>query len=140
MFGYGKRNQAKKPMLNSGETGLLYYRVGKDGVMTNFQAWLRGWKEHKITEYDVSFQEGLREYKREAYDLNQALNHLEYQPLVTISKDFWVPSARQLAELEGENNTMRRGYVERRMMAEWAEKQALRNAEIQAQNDAIKKQ
>jgi hypothetical protein len=57
MFGYGKKSQqqAKKA---SGET-LLYYKVGKEGIVTNYQSWLRGWREHKITEFDVIFQEGL---------------------------------------------------------------------------------
>jgi hypothetical protein len=95
MFRYGKKNQAKKQGLPSNnEMGLLYYKVGKDGVVTNFQAWLRGWKEHKICENDVSFQEGLRQYKRTKYDLDKELRHLEYQPLVMISEDFWVPTAR----------------------------------------------
>jgi hypothetical protein len=89
MSGYGKKNQAKKlgsPSTN--KTGLLYYKVGKDGALMNFQAWLRGWKEHKITEYDVFFKEGLREYKREPYDMATALQNLEYQLLLTISKAF----------------------------------------------------
>jgi hypothetical protein len=89
MFGYGKKNQARKQNSSShNETGLLYYKVGKDGAVTNFQAWLSGWKEHKITEYDVFFLEGLREYKREQYDVMAEVKKLEYKPLVTISKDF----------------------------------------------------
>ena len=59
MFGYGKKNRGKQPGLSqNSETGLLYYKVGNDRVVTNYQSWLRGWKEHKITEYDVCFQEG----------------------------------------------------------------------------------
>jgi hypothetical protein len=63
MFGYGKKHQlvAKK---TANETNLLYYKVGKEGVVTNYQAWLQGWREHKITEFDVFFQESLRELKR----------------------------------------------------------------------------
>ncbi len=91
-------------------------------------------------ENDVSFQECRRQYKREEYNLAQELSGLEYQLLVTISKDFGVPTARQLTELEAEDNTTRRGYIEQRMMAEWAKQQAIANAEIQARNDAIKKQ
>jgi hypothetical protein len=141
MFGYGKKNQAKKlASPSNNETGLLYYKVGKDGAVTNFQAWLRGWKENKITEYDVFFQVGLREYKREPYDVAMALQNLEYQLLLTMSKDFWVPTARQIAELDAETNATRKGYMERRMMTEWAETQAARSAEIQARNDSIKKE
>jgi hypothetical protein len=142
MFGYGKKNKAAKKPDSSGcnEMGLLYYKVGKDGAITNFLAWLRGWKEHKITEYDVFFQEGLREYKREPYDMTATLQNLQYQLLLTISKEFWVPSARQIMELDAETNATRKGYLERRMMAEWAETQATRNMEIQASNDAVKKQ
>jgi hypothetical protein len=114
--------------------------VGRDGVITNFQAWLRGWKDHKIMEYDVTFQECLREYKRNEYDLDKELSKLEYQPLLTISKDFWVPTTQEIVELEAETNSVRRGYLARRMMATWATRQAGRNAEIQASNDSIKKQ
>jgi hypothetical protein len=40
MFGYGKNNKQKKlTQSNASETNLLYYKVGKDGVVTNFQAW-----------------------------------------------------------------------------------------------------
>jgi hypothetical protein len=63
MFGYGKKSQQQAKRA-SGETSLLYYKVGKEGVVTNYQSWLRGWREHKITEFDVIFQEGLRELKR----------------------------------------------------------------------------
>jgi hypothetical protein len=91
-------------------------------------------------EYDVTFQECLREYRREEYDLDKELRKLEYQPLLTISKDFWVPTAEEILALEAETNSVRRGYLERRMMATWATRQAGRNAEIQANNDAIKKQ
>ena len=54
MFGYGKKRggHQKSQQQNNGnnETGLLYYKVGKDGVITNLQAWLRGWKETKINQ------------------------------------------------------------------------------------------
>jgi hypothetical protein len=138
MFGYGKKQQQKKAVNN--DSTLLYYKVGKEGVVTNYQAWLRSWREHKITEFDVFFQEGLRELKRKTYDLEEELKGLEYQPLVTISKEFWLPTTVQLALLEKESNDVRRGYMERSMMAEWAEAQAKINATIKATNDTIKKQ
>jgi hypothetical protein len=127
MFDYGKKNRGKQTGSsgsNGNETGLLYYKMGRDGVINNFQAWLRGWKDHKIMEYDVTFQECLREYRREEYDFNKELRKLEYQPLLTISKDFWVPTAQEIEELEAETNSVRRGYLERRMMATWATRQA----------------
>jgi hypothetical protein len=72
MFGYGKKQQlvTKK---TANETNLLYYKVGKEVVVTSYQAWLRGWREHKITEFDVFFQEGLRELKRKEYSLEDEL-------------------------------------------------------------------
>ncbi len=53
MFGYGKkhgRNNRRHLQNQSGtsKTGLLYCKVGKDGVV---QAWLHGWKETKMNEY-----------------------------------------------------------------------------------------
>jgi len=52
--------------------------------------------------------------------MEDKLRDLEYQPLLTISKEFWVPSVDQLMQLEAEANDVRRGYMERRMMAQWA--------------------
>jgi hypothetical protein len=95
MFGYGKKQQQAKKSPRS-KTMLLYYKVGKEGVVTNYQAWLHGWREHKITEFDVSFQEGLRELKCKKYELDEELKGLEYQPLVAISKEFWVPTVEQI--------------------------------------------
>jgi hypothetical protein len=144
MFGYGKKrggnNKGQQQNNGNNETGLLYYKVGKDGVVTNLQAWLRGWKETKINEYDVSFQEALRTYQRERYDLEDELKQLEYIPLVMISKDFWVPTAEQIDDLAVQADPTLHGYMERRMMADWAEEQAKTNTEIKAKNDTIKKQ
>ena len=48
MFGYGKKqdsnnnNKGYQYNDNINETGLLCYKVGKDGDITNLQAWLRG--------------------------------------------------------------------------------------------------
>jgi hypothetical protein len=139
MFGYGKRVQQPKKT-SASETTLLYYKVGKEGVITNYQAWLRGWREHKITEFDMFFQEGLRELKRKQYNMEDELRDLEYQPLATILKEFWVPSVDQLMQLEAETNDVRRGHMERQMMAQCAEEQAKVNATIKATNDTIKKQ
>ncbi len=57
MFGYSKKQQMMKKAM--GEATPLYYTAGKEGVITNYQAWLRSWREHKITEFDMFFQEGL---------------------------------------------------------------------------------
>ena len=146
MFGYGKKqdsnnnNTGYQNNNNSNKTGLLYYRVGKDRVITNLQAWIRGWKETKINQYDVSFQEALRTYQREQYDLEEELKQLEYIPLIMISKDFWVPTEDQINDLTAQADPTLRGYTERRMMADWAVEQAKKNAEIKAKNDTIKKQ
>ena len=96
--------------------------MGKEGVVTNYQAWLHGWREHIITEFDVSFQEGLRELlKRKKYDLDKELKGLEYQSLVTVSKEFRVPTDEQKEELEEEPSDVQRSYMERGMMAKLAE-------------------
>ena len=130
MFGYGKKqvsnnnNTGYQNNKNSNETGLLYYKVGKDGVITNLQAWIRGWKETKINQYDVSFQEALRTYRREQYDLEEELKQLEYLPLIMISKDFWVPTEDQINDLTAQEDPTLRGYIEHRMMADWAVEQA----------------
>jgi hypothetical protein len=136
--GDGKKQQQTKK--TSSETSLLYYKVGKDGIITNYQAWLQGWMEHEITEFDVIFQEGLRELKRKEFDLKAELQGLEYQPMVTILKEFWVPTRVEHRELEAETNDVRRSYMECRMIAEWAEEQAKINATIRATNNTIKRQ
>ncbi len=85
-------------------------------------------------------QEGLREYKWVEYNLEKELEKMECQPLLTISKDFWVPASQEIMELEAETNATRKGYLERCMMAAWAARQVECNAEIQANNDAVKKE
>jgi len=120
MFGYGKKQQQTMKKTSS-KMLLLYYKVGKEGIVTNCEAWLRGWREHKITEFDVFFQEGLRELKRKEFNLEEEFQGLEYQPVATISKEFWVPTREELRKLEAETNDVRRSYKEHRMMAEWAE-------------------
>jgi hypothetical protein len=70
------------------------------------------------------FRECLCQYKKEEYNLDQEMCGLDYLPLVTISKDFWVPTACQLTELEAESNATGHGYIKRRMMVEWAEQPA----------------
>ncbi len=122
MFGYGKKQQMIKKAV--GEATPLYYKVGKEGVITKYQAWLRSWREHKITEFDLFFQEGLRDLMQKKIDLENELKGLHYQPLVTKSKEFWVPNKKQQSLLEEEKNDVKRGYMERSMMADWAEKQA----------------
>jgi hypothetical protein len=146
MFGYGKKsggnnNKGGHPQNNNNnDARLLYYKVGKDGVVTNLQPWLCRWKETKINEFDVSFQEALRTYQREQYNLEDELKQLEYIPLVMVSKDFWVPTANQITELAAQPDLTLRRYMECRMMVDWAEVQAKTNAEIKAKNDTIKKQ
>ena len=97
-------------------------------------------ERNEINEYDVSFQEAFGTYQPERYDLEDELKQLEYIPLVMISKDFWVPTADQINDLAAQADPTLRGYMERHMMADWAEKQAKTNAEIKAKNDSIKKQ
>jgi hypothetical protein len=53
---YGDRNRAKQGVKPQGNnpTGVLYYRVGKNGTETNyFLQWFRSWKDYKITEFDA---------------------------------------------------------------------------------------
>ena len=50
---YGDKNRAKQAVKPQGNnhTGVLYYRVGKNGTETNFLQWFRSWKDYKITEF-----------------------------------------------------------------------------------------
>jgi hypothetical protein len=63
------------------------FKVGKECVVANYHAWLHGWRDFKNMEFDVLSRE-LRELKRKQYNLDEELKGLEYQPLVTISKEF----------------------------------------------------
>ncbi len=74
------------------------------------------------------FQEGLRELKRKEFNLEIELLGLQHQPMVTISKEFWVAPEVELKELEKETNVVKRRYMEHRMMAEWVKGQAKINA------------
>lgn len=81
----------------------------------------------------------MRTYQCKQYDLEGEVKQLEYLPLVMISKDFWLPTADQINDLTAQADPTLHGYMEHRMIANWAEEQAKTNAEIKAKNDTIKK-
>ena len=64
--------------------------MGREGVVTNYQASLQSWREHKITEFDV-FSHEVRELMQVNIDFKNELQGLEYQPTI-IWREFWVPS------------------------------------------------
>ena len=72
---YGDKNRAKQAVKPQGNnhTGVLYYRVGKNGTETNFLQWFRSWKDYKITEFDAEYRDALREFKRKEYKIEDEL-------------------------------------------------------------------
>jgi hypothetical protein len=110
---YGDRNRAKqavKPQGNN-QTGVLYYRVGKNGTETNFLQWFRSWKDYKITEFDAEYRDALREFKRKEYNIEDELKVLLYEPEIPITKDYWTPDADEVALLTKEADATARGYL-----------------------------
>ena len=139
---FGKKNkqtQAVKPQATEKVVGTLYYRVGKNGTETNFLDWFRSWKDYKITEYAAEYRETLREFKRKDYDMDKELASLTNEPVLPISKDYWVPSATEIALLAAEPSDVRRGYLERQLSSTWATIQAQNNADIKTRNENKKK-
>lgn len=49
------QTQAVKPQNTEKVVGTLYYRIGKNGMKTNFLHWFRSWKDYKITEHAAEF-------------------------------------------------------------------------------------
>ena len=139
-YGKKKPTQAVKPQTNEKVVGTLYYRVGKNGTETNFLDWYRSWKDYKITEFAAEYRETLREFKRKQYDMDAELTLLQNEPLLPISKDYWIPEVSQIALLTAEADETRRGYLERRMFGQWATTQATINADIKTRNENKKKQ
>ena len=138
---YGDKNRAKqavKPQGNN-QTGVLYYRVGKNGTETNFLQWFKSWKDYKITEFDAEYRDALRELKRKEYNIEDELKVLQYEPEIPITKDYWTPDAGELTLLTQEPDATTRGYLEKSMFADWAKKQLILNAEIKTKNDNLKK-
>jgi hypothetical protein len=85
---------------------------------------LQSWREHKIAEFDMFFQERLRELMWKRFDLENKLKCLNDHALVIISKEFWVLSKEHQNLRENEMNTIKRRHMGCSMIAEWAEKQA----------------
>jgi hypothetical protein len=124
---FGKRNkqtQAVKQQSTEKVVSTLYCCIGKNGTETNFLDWFRSWKDYKITEYAAEYRETLREFKRKDYDMDAELATLTNEPILPISKDYWVPTAAEIALLAAETNEVRRGYLERQMFSAWATIQA----------------
>jgi hypothetical protein len=134
-----KHQQAVKAAQGNEKGATLYFRVGKNGTETNILEWLRNWKKYKITEFPAEYREVLREFKRKEYDMEDELARLEYQAMLPVTKDHWVPSAEEITELSAITNDVLRGYQERTLFALWAERRSAENALIKTQNDNLKK-
>ena len=48
------------------------------------------------------------------------LASLQNEPLLPISKDYWIPAPTEIAMLAAEVDKVRRGYLERHMLTQWA--------------------
>ena len=77
--------------------GALYYRVGKNGTEMNFLDWLRSWKDYRITEFPAEYREILHDFKQKEYDMEAKLASLQNEPLLPISKDYWIPAPTEIA-------------------------------------------
>ena len=134
-----KHQQAAQAAQGNQKGATLYYRVGKNGTETNILEWLRNWKEYKITEVPAEFREVLREFKRKEYNMEAELARLEYQAVLNVTKDSWVPTVEEIVELSNMTNDVLRGYRERALFALWTERRGVENAIIRTQNDNLKK-
>ncbi len=65
---------------------------------------------------------------------------MQNEPLLPISKDYWVPTAAEIALLAAKTNYIHRSYMEKRMFGAWATTQATINADIKTRNENKKKQ
>jgi hypothetical protein len=74
---------------------LLYYKVSKEGVVTIYQSWLWGKREHKKNRIWCVLSRGVERAKAQEYNLDDELKGRDYQPLVTILKEVWVPTEEQ---------------------------------------------
>ena len=106
-YGKKKPTQAVKPQTNEKVVGTLYYRVGRNGTETNFLDWFRSWKDYKITEFAAEYRKTLRAFERKEYNMQPELDQYQNEPLLPISKDYWVPSALEIAMLTAEPDEIR---------------------------------
>ena len=138
-YGKKKPNQAVKPQSTEKIVGALYYRVGKNGTETNFLDWFRSWKDYKISEFPAENRELLHDFKRKQYNMEAELALLQNEPLLPIPKDYWILAPTEIAMLAAEVDKVRRGYLEHRMLTQWATTHAVVNAKIKTHNKNKKK-
>ncbi len=96
---YGDIGRAKQAVKSQGnnQTGVLYYRAGKNGTETNVLQLFRSWKDYRIIEFDAKYKDALREIKRKEYNIEVELKVLQYEPEIPITKDYWTPDADEVA-------------------------------------------
>jgi hypothetical protein len=135
-----KPNQAVKPQTTKKVMCTLYYCVGKNGMETIFLDWFRSWKDYKIMEFAVEYCETLCELKRKQYNMDAELAMLQNEPILPISKDYWILTGDEIAMLAAEANDICRGYLERGMFSQLATNQANVNVDIKTWNENKKKQ
>ena len=92
-----KPTLAVKPQSNEKIVWALYYRVGENGMETNFLDWFISWKDYKITEFPAEYCEIQHDFKRKEYNIEAELASLQNEPLLPISKDYWIPAPTEIA-------------------------------------------
>ena len=115
------------------KTAKLYLEIGKEGVETNYNHWLRSWMEHKIGDFPVELQTSLRNQERFRYDEAALLAELEESPERPINREQWRPTEEQQAEIDG-TVANRRDVLRDRMFAEWQLERINTNAGIRHSN------
>ncbi len=61
------------------------------------------------------------------YDMEDELAKLEYQAVLPVTKDHWVPTAEEVAELSAMTKDVLCRYRERALFALWAERRSVEN-------------
>ncbi len=72
--------------------------------------------------------------------MDDLLQQLENEPLLPLTKDYWIPTDDQIDKLVKETDVVKRDYLKCCMFRLWAVAQAEANAAIKTQNENRKKQ
>ena len=118
----------------------LYYRINrKTGrIETNLLEWERSWRNVKILKFQARYAEELRAGVRANPTIEQILEANVMLPDVDTTREYWIPSPEQAAELAAINPRAAQDARRNEMFIAWRQAQLLENARRKALNEVTK--
>ena len=118
----------------------LYYRINRrtGRIETNLLEWERSWRNVKILKFPARYAEELRRGVRVNPTIEQILEANVMLPDVDTTREYWIPTQEQAAELAAINPRAAQDARRTELFIAWRQAQLLENSRRKALNEVTK--